>query len=186
MFCSCSRQRLAGAAGDQRSDLRRQAMLKASSGAATRTSRSEAPEEMIFLFARRGSSWLSGRGRAKRDAKMIIPRRAVEYRTVLTSVRPERSKDQRALGWRSREIDLASLRRELFDRTAKPESGRKIDEGNAGIIPGDWGKVGTGWLAQPLEDRAVRSGDWRQNSPVPLAGVAARQNANEELGGEER
>jgi len=56
----------------------------------------------------------------------------------------------------------------------------------AGIIPGDWGKVGTGWLAQPLEDRAARSGNWRQYSPVPLAGVAARHNANEELGGEGR
>jgi pimeloyl-ACP methyl ester carboxylesterase len=66
------------------------------------------------------------------------------------------------------------------------KSGRKIDEGNAGIIPGDWGKVGTGWLAQPLEDRVARSGNWRQNSPVPLAGVATRHNANEGLGGEER
>ena len=56
-------------------------------------------------------------------------------------------------------------------------------DGDAGIIPGDWGKVGTGWLAQPLEVRAARFGDWRQDSPVPLAGVATRRNANEELGG---
>jgi chaperonin GroEL len=37
-----------------------------------------------------------------------------------------------------------------------------------------------------IEDQVVRSGNWRQNSPVPLAGVATRHNANEGLGGEER
>jgi len=26
------------------------------------------------------------------------------------------------------------------------------------IIPGDWGKVGSGWLVQPLSNRIARSG----------------------------
>jgi len=54
------------------------------------------------------------------------------------------------------------------------------------IIPGDWGKVGSGWLAQLLLNRAARSGGggkihqflWRRSRAV--------SNANQELGGEGR
>jgi hypothetical protein len=42
------------------------------------------------------------------------------------------------------------------------------------IIPGDWGKVGSGWLAQPLRD-GPQGSKGRQNSPVPLAAFARRQ-----------
>ena len=43
------------------------------------------------------------------------------------------------------------------------------------IIPGDWGKAESGWLAHaPLKpDRKVR--ERRQDSPVPLAAFARRQ-----------
>jgi hypothetical protein len=42
------------------------------------------------------------------------------------------------------------------------------------IIPGDWGKVEAGWLAQPLSSRAARSGGggrihqflWRRSRAV--------------------
>ena len=37
------------------------------------------------------------------------------------------------------------------------------------IIPGDWGKVGPGWLARLLSSRSASFGGWRQDSPVPLA-----------------
>jgi hypothetical protein len=40
-----------------------------------------------------------------------------------------------------------------------------------------------GWL-NPSEAAAARPAGRRQNSPAPLAGVATRQNAIEELGGE--
>ena len=54
------------------------------------------------------------------------------------------------------------------------------------IIPGDWGKVGPGWLAQPLESRTARFGGggrihqflWRRSRAV--------SNAKQELSGEER
>jgi len=42
------------------------------------------------------------------------------------------------------------------------------------IIPGDWGKVGPGWLAQPLTI-PPRGGGRRQYSPVPLAAFARCQ-----------
>jgi hypothetical protein len=43
------------------------------------------------------------------------------------------------------------------------------------IIPGDWGKAESGWLAWPLlrPDRKVRKR--RQDSPVPLAAFARCQ-----------
>ena len=36
------------------------------------------------------------------------------------------------------------------------------------IIPGDWGKVGSGWLVQLLCNLTAGSAGRRQNSPVPL------------------
>jgi hypothetical protein len=56
----------------------------------------------------------------------------------------------------------------------------------AGIIPGDWGTIEPGWLVQSLEWWIAGFTYWRQHSPAPLAGVAARHNAMEELGGEGR
>jgi len=54
------------------------------------------------------------------------------------------------------------------------------------IIPGDWGKAESGWLAHPLINRAVRSGSggrihqflWRRSRAV--------SNAKKELRGKER
>jgi hypothetical protein len=43
------------------------------------------------------------------------------------------------------------------------------------IIPGNWGKVESGWLAQPLLSRIARCVWRRQDSPVPLAMFAHRQ-----------
>jgi hypothetical protein len=45
------------------------------------------------------------------------------------------------------------------------------------IIPGNWGKVGPGWLARLLWQHGPQGpGRGRQNSPVPLAAVARRQS----------
>jgi hypothetical protein len=41
------------------------------------------------------------------------------------------------------------------------------------IIPGDWGKVRSGWLVWLLL-KAAKVGGWRQDSPVPLAAFARR------------
>jgi len=54
-------------------------------------------------------------------------------------------------------------------------SGRKKVDGIPEIIPGDWGKVESCWLAQPLEARFARNGNRRHNSPVPLMAFARRQ-----------
>jgi hypothetical protein len=53
--------------------------------------------------------------------------------------------------------------------------GRKKIAGVPRMIPGDRGKVESGWLAQPLEDRFARGGNRRQYSPVPLAAFARCQ-----------
>lgn len=42
------------------------------------------------------------------------------------------------------------------------------------IIPGDWGKVRSGWLVWLLL-KSAQAGEWRQDSPVPLAAFARRQ-----------
>jgi hypothetical protein len=52
------------------------------------------------------------------------------------------------------------------------------------IIPGDWGKVGSGWLTRLLWTGAQVSA--RQNSPVPLARSRVPVTRKTELGGEER
>jgi hypothetical protein len=54
------------------------------------------------------------------------------------------------------------------------------------IIPGDWGKVGPGWLARLLSSRSESFGGWRQDSPVPLQCSRIVVNAKKELGEEER
>jgi hypothetical protein len=61
--------------------------------------------------------------------------------------------------------DVTSSLKEL-SRTAV--IGRKLSDDSV-IIPGDWGKVGPGWLARLLSSRSASSGGWRQDSPVPLA-----------------
>ena len=54
------------------------------------------------------------------------------------------------------------------------------------IIPGDWGKIGSGWLARSLSsaDRKVRMAEAVFTSSS--GGVRTPSNANEELGGKER
>ena len=61
--------------------------------------------------------------------------------------------------------DVVSSLKEL-SRTAKIERELLSD---LEIIPGDWGKVGSGWLARLLSSRSASSEGWRQDSPVPLA-----------------
>jgi hypothetical protein len=91
-----------GAAGDQRSDLRRQAIaeaLRSGSGA----SREEAPEESTSSSATRLRT-VFGPGTAKRDAREVDPRRAAERRTVLAGNRVrknQRPKCQCRTGWKS-------------------------------------------------------------------------------------
>jgi len=51
---------------------------------------------------------------------------------------------------------------------------RKKEDGVPGIIPGDWGKVGPGWLARPLSNKAERRSEggnihqflWRRSRAV--------------------
>jgi len=54
------------------------------------------------------------------------------------------------------------------------------------IIPGDWGKAESGWLAHAPQkpNREVR--ERRQDSPVPLAAFARCQLREVELRDEER
>jgi len=67
------------------------------------------------------------------------------------------------------------LRPNSFWCASDPRSdARKITKAS-GIIPGDWGKVGPGWLAQPLLKTCRKAGRRRQNSPVPLAAFARCQ-----------
>jgi hypothetical protein len=56
---------------------------------------------------------------------------------------------------------------------------RKLSSGSR-MIPGDWGKVGPGWLARLLSNRSASSDGWRQDSPVPLA--RSRVSVNAKLG----
>jgi len=50
--------------------------------------------------------------------------------------------------------------------------------GNAsGIIPGDWGKVESGWLGLTPLNAVLTNGQWRQDSPVPLQRSRAASNA---------
>jgi hypothetical protein len=52
------------------------------------------------------------------------------------------------------------------------------------IIPGDWGKVESGWLTWPLLKRIERF--VVEAAFTSSSGTFARANANEGLGGEER
>ena len=52
------------------------------------------------------------------------------------------------------------------------------------IIPGDWGKVESGWLTRLLLNRP--KGRRRRNSPVPLARSRVPVTRKRELGGEGR
>ena len=70
-----------------------------------------------------------------------------------------------------------------LSRTAKFER-ELLDDSE--IIPGDWGKVGPGWLARLLSSRSASFGGWRQDSPVPLQCSRIVVNAKKELGEEER
>jgi hypothetical protein len=54
---------------------------------------------------------------------------------------------------------------------------KDVAESTAGIIPGDRGKVGGSWCRPPLQHRV--SGDGRQISPAPLAGVVSGQFTHE-------
>ena len=57
---------------------------------------------------------------------------------------------------------------------------------DSGIIPGDWGKIGSGWLARSLEAETsvlrrrgrIHQFLWRRSRAV--------SNANQEAGGQER
>ena len=61
---------------------------------------------------------------------------------------------------------------QFIERT-KLAAESKIDVVRFRIIPGDWGKVGSGWLTRLLGTGAQVPA--RQNSPVPLAVFAHRQ-----------
>jgi hypothetical protein len=52
------------------------------------------------------------------------------------------------------------------------------------IIPGDWGKVGSGWLTRLLKNRSASSGEAEFTSSS--GGVRAPSNANEGLGSKRR
>ena len=52
------------------------------------------------------------------------------------------------------------------------------------IIPGDWGKAGSGWLARLLQ--TAPSGATEAAFTSSSGGVRTPSNANEELGGEQR
>jgi len=54
------------------------------------------------------------------------------------------------------------------------------------IIPGDWGKAESGWLAWPLGDRTARSGSGGRIHQFLWQRSRAVSNAKKELGGEER
>jgi hypothetical protein len=54
------------------------------------------------------------------------------------------------------------------------------------MIPGDWGKVGPGWLARPLSSRIARSGGGGRIHQFLWRWSHTASNANEELGGQER
>jgi hypothetical protein len=54
------------------------------------------------------------------------------------------------------------------------------------IIPGDWGKVESGWLAWPLLSRIVRFGSGGRIHQFLWQRSRAVSNAKQELGGQER
>ena len=54
------------------------------------------------------------------------------------------------------------------------------------IIPGDWGKAESGWLAWPLLRRIARSGSGGRIHQFLWQRSRAVSNAKKELGGEER
>ena len=60
----------------------------------------------------------------------------------------------------------------------------KIDPVRFKIIPGDWGKAGSGWLARLLWNHAERRAEAAFTSSS--GGVRTPSNANEGLGGEKR
>jgi hypothetical protein len=53
------------------------------------------------------------------------------------------------------------------------------------MIPGNRGKVGTGWLARPPQE-TMQVEAWGHDSPVPLAVFAHCQSREKEQGGQER
>ena len=63
---------------------------------------------------------------------------------------------------------------QFIERTEMGSGSQQIDTDYSRIIPGDWGKVGSGWLAQPLLNRIVRFGSggrihqflWRRSRAV--------------------
>ena len=76
---------------------------------------------------------------------------------------------------------------QFLERSGKLEGGRKKASKFSRIIPGDWGKVEPGWLAQPLLNESCKARDgggkihqflWR------CSRIAS--NAKEELGDEAR
>jgi hypothetical protein len=54
------------------------------------------------------------------------------------------------------------------------------------IIPGDWGKAESGWLAGPLSSRIVRFGSGGRIHQFLWQRSRAVSNAKQEPGGEER
>jgi len=54
------------------------------------------------------------------------------------------------------------------------------------IIPGDWGKAGSGWLIRPLQEAGRKVCEAEAEFTSSSGGVRAPSNANEELGGKER
>jgi hypothetical protein len=74
--------------------------------------------------------------------------------------------------------------RQFIERTKRAVAVERLKLFVSGIIPGDWGKVRSGWLARLLLNRLKRRRR-RQNSPDPLTRSRASK-ANEGRGGEGR
>jgi len=84
--------------------------------------------------------------------------------------------------WAEIKFLLESL--QFIERT-KRAAKSKIDVVRFRIIPGDWGKVRSGWLTRLLSKRAARHAAEAEFTSSS-GGVRTPSNANEELGSKKR
>ena len=172
---SRSRQRQADAAGDQRSDLRRQEWEELSGS--FRASREEAPEESIFSSATRLPDFLVRPGERSGTQEWSTqegPQNTGWFWLRGTSVpdaRPERSKDQRTFGPRSRVDRSGSSQEGAVRWKATPELVSQDREAGSltGLPERDQGRSNTGISF------ARRSGGWQQCQPSFLMGRSRRR-----------
>jgi len=160
---SKSRKRQADAAGDQRSDLRRQAVERAS--VLFGASREEAPEESIFLkrdAAPEGLRTIGEQSGTQEWSTQEGPQNTGRFWLRGTSVPedgPERSKDQRTFGRRSR-----------VERSGSSQEGVVRWEATPELVSQDRERVGKpqGSIDQVTNTGisfARRSGGWQQCRP---------------------